>query len=129
MYGESKKGVYRQETTEVGSFPANGFGLHDMHGNVWEWCQDDYEKNYQANNKNFQQDANKVTANAVMLVSASFAPNILLANNSQYKSLRGGSWGNYPFNCRSAIRFLNHSRVYHYFSFGFRVVCVFGRTL
>ena len=129
VYGESKKGVYRQETTEVGSFPANGFGLHDMHGNVWEWCQDDYEKNYQANNKNFQQDANKVTANAVMLVSASFAPNILLANNSQYKSLRGGSWVSIPNNCRSAIRVNDYRRDDHDYTFGFRVVCVFGRTL
>ena len=135
VYGESKKGVYRQETTEVGSFPANGFGLHDMHGNVWEWCQDDYEKNYQANNKNFQQDANKVTANAVTLVSASFAPNILLANNSQYKSLRGGSWASFPNECRSAIRvkglrwdFWGDREERNKWS-GFRVVCVFGRTL
>ncbi|NQZ60588.1 bifunctional serine/threonine-protein kinase/formylglycine-generating enzyme family protein [Crocosphaera sp.] len=129
VYGESKKGVYRQETTEVGSFPANGFGLHDMHGNVWEWCQDDYEKNYQANNKNFQQDANKVTANAVTLVSASFAPNILLANNSQYKSLRGGSWVSIPNNCRSAIRVNDYRREDRNDNGGFRVVCVFGRTL
>ena len=129
VYGESKKGVYRQETTEVGSFPANGFGLHDMHGNVWEWCQDDYEKNYQANNKNFQQDANKVTANAVTLVSASFAPNILLANNSQYKSLRGGSWVSIPNNCRSAIRVNDYRRDDEDYTFGFRVVCVFGRNL
>ena len=129
VYGESKKGVYRQETTEVGSFPANGFGLHDMHGNVWEWCQDDYEKNYQANNKNFQQDANKVTANAVTLVSASFAPNILLANNSQYKSLQGGSWVSIPNNCRSAIRVNDYRREDRNDNGGFRVVCVFGRTL
>ncbi len=45
-YNNGPKGEYREETTDVGLFPANDWGLYDMHGSLWEWCEDDYHSDY-----------------------------------------------------------------------------------
>lgn len=101
-YGSGVKGVYRDQTTDVGSFPPNAFGLYDMHGNVWEWCLDHWHENYQGA---------PIDGSAWMI-----------GGNSDRRLLRGGSWGTFPWHCRSACRFhdLPDDRSDY---IGFRVVC------
>ncbi|MBW4625025.1 MAG: formylglycine-generating enzyme family protein [Brasilonema octagenarum HA4186-MV1] len=94
--------VHRQQTTEVGSFPANAFGLCDLHGLVWEWCADYEHEDYQ---------------NAPSNGSA-----WLNDGNSEYRILRGGSWDSFPRFCRSASRFSSDANTIDK-EFGFRVVC------
>ncbi len=115
-YGQGPKGVYREETTEVGSFEvANNFGLYDMHGNVYEWCLDDWHDNY---------------TDAPADGSAWFSSDDKLSDKTGRAVLRGGSWVNNPQSCRSASR-NDDNRVERdliNLNFGFRVVCVVGRT-
>jgi formylglycine-generating enzyme required for sulfatase activity len=102
-YGSAPKGNSLQQTTDVGSFPANAFGLYDMHGNVWEWCQDSWHKNYSGMPTNGSAWVNN--------------------NDNRYRMLRGGSWFSLPWDCRCAFRFGNE-RKYRYSFIGFRVVLV-----
>ena len=112
-YGQEPKGVYREETTEVGSFGvANNFGLYDMHGNVYEWCLDDWHDNY---------------TDAPADGSAWFSSDDKLSDKTGRAVLRGGSWIYNPQYCRSAYRLFNN-RDNHDYNIGFRVVCVVGRT-
>ncbi|MGI0488887.1 SUMF1/EgtB/PvdO family nonheme iron enzyme, partial [Pantanalinema rosaneae CENA516] len=116
-YNNGPEGVNRGETTEVGSFPANAWGLYDMHGNVWEWCADDWHQNYVD-----KPDALKENGNQPWLLAEP------LAEQDTARSLRGGSWYVNPRNCRSAVRSYGHPGV-RGFNLGFRVVCRAARTL
>ncbi|PAX51496.1 formylglycine-generating enzyme family protein [Brunnivagina elsteri] len=112
-YGAGVKGTNRGETTVVGSFGvANAFGLYDMHGNVWEWCADQWHKNYEG----------APTDGSAWIENSE--------NNNQSRLLRGGSWVDNPDYCRSAYRY-NLNPAYDSDFIGFRVVCgVFSsRTL
>jgi formylglycine-generating enzyme required for sulfatase activity len=99
-YKSAPKGKYREQTTDVGTFPPNAFGLYDMHGNVWEWCEDDWHENY------INAPTDGIDWNSW--------------SGSNEKIVRGGSWYNYPSNCRSANRLWN-SRVDRYYYLGFRL--------
>jgi formylglycine-generating enzyme required for sulfatase activity len=107
-YGSGPKGEYRQQTTDVGSFPANAFGLYDMHGNVWEWCLDHWHQTYEG----------APTDSRAWLSS----------DDNASRLLRGGSWFFNPWYCRSANR-LWGARDGSYDVIGFRVVCASSWTL
>ena len=109
-YGRGSQGEYRRETTPVGSFPANDFGLHDMHGNHWEWCLDHNHNSY---------DGAPIDGSAWIDENS---------EENQLRILRGGSWSLIPMYCRSAVRDLSHhsDRLNFY---GFRVICELPRTL
>jgi formylglycine-generating enzyme required for sulfatase activity len=83
-YGAEPKGTYRQKTTAVGGFPANSFGLYDMHGNELEWCQDVSHDNY----------------NGAPTDGSAWET----GGNSKSRVQRGGSWADYEASCRSAYR-------------------------
>ncbi|MDX2256019.1 MAG: formylglycine-generating enzyme family protein [Pseudanabaenaceae cyanobacterium bins.39] len=106
VYGMGEKGEYREETTAVGSFKvANEFGLYDMHGNVWEWCEDDWHDNYKG----------APTDGSVWMDAKS------KESNKNRHPLRGGSWFNVPRYCRSACR-LNDLLDGRADTIGFRVI-------
>ncbi|ODH00350.1 hypothetical protein A4S05_33540 [Nostoc sp. KVJ20] len=107
-YASAPKGKYRQKTTEVGSFPPNAFGLCDMHGNVWEWCQDTWHNSYKG----------APTDGSAWIED----------NDNENQLLRGGSWNYSPGYCRSAFRY-GSTHDDHDVNIGFRVVCAAGRIL
>ncbi|MDX2201589.1 MAG: formylglycine-generating enzyme family protein [Hyphomicrobiaceae bacterium] len=83
-YGRPNGGIYRQKTVDTGTMPKNAFGLHEMHGNVWEWVEDCYRDSY---------------ARAPSDGSA------VEERNCKLRILRGGSWNYQPVALRAAYRY------------------------
>ena len=83
-YNGAEKGENRERTTPVGTFPPNAFGLHDMHGNVWEWCLDTYQPNY--------------------LTAPTDGTPVLDPGDSAKRVMRGGAWDYVAKACRSSVR-------------------------
>jgi len=98
-YGSGQQGTYRQKTTDVGTFPRNGFGLYDMHGNAWEWVQDCYKPSY---------DGAPSDGSPVKQAQC------------ELRVLRGGAWNYYPKLLRSAYRYATPADI-RLNNFGFRV--------
>jgi formylglycine-generating enzyme required for sulfatase activity len=102
-YGGADDGEYLEQTSCVGSYPANGFGLYDMHGNVWEWCADWYAAEFYR--------------------AAGQQPNPVNDEPASARVLRGGGWGNYGKSCRSAYRDWDGPGTRHRYA-GFRLAAV-----
>ena len=108
-YADGPKGEYREETTPVDHFGiANAFGLSDMHGNVYEWCQDYWHDTYEG----------APTDGSAWVEDG----------DSSRHVIRGGSWDAFPGDCRSAYRY-GYYPVYDDVILGFRVVCSSPRSL
>jgi formylglycine-generating enzyme len=86
-------------TAPVGQFQPNAWGMYDMHGNACEWCADWYDGKYYGNSRTDDPAG---------------------PSSGTSRVLRGGSWGNRPFNCRSAYRDWD-SPDFRRFTTGFRV--------
>ncbi|NJA04408.1 formylglycine-generating enzyme family protein [Methylococcaceae bacterium WWC4] len=84
-YAGGEPGEYRQRTVPVKSLPANPWGLHEMHGNVWEWCKDG-RRQYGA---------------------AAQSDPLGASGQDQPRVFRGGSWDFHAWRSRSAIRYAN----------------------
>jgi formylglycine-generating enzyme required for sulfatase activity len=89
-YANGPDGEFREHTTPVGSFPANPWGLHDMHGNVWEWCLDRWHpspRHGPSDGQPWLEPSSEVPPEA-----------------RDWRLLRGGYCFGHPSRCRSAYR-------------------------
>ena len=109
-YADTSKGKYRECTVNVDSFTPNAWGLYQMHGNVWEWCLDEFHDSYSEKPARLKSNGNEVWGE-------------LKVNEEDNRAyiLRGGSWYLNAIACRSALRYWDFARG-QVNTLGFRVV-------
>lgn len=89
-------------TSPAGAFPANGYGLHDMAGNLWQWCWDWFDQDWYANSQAIQDNTRGPVGGS-------------------YRVLRGGVWNDVADSSRCAFR-VTYNPDYRGYYFGFRCV-------
>ena len=104
--GSNVSGVHFQQTTPVKMYPANAWGLHDVHGNVWEWCFDHWHDNYAGAPDDCRPWLEKDDLELL-----------------RERVMRGGSWNSEAVECSAACRSFSAPHVTDE-KLGFRVVCL-----
>ena len=125
VYKNEPEGKGQGRTSSVKRFPANAFGLYDLHGNAREWCADPWHRSYEdapQDSRVWDENNNDNRYNKI----PEYLKDLLMDERTHV--LRSGSWYFIPRGCRSAYRFSSNANDCND-NFGFRLACSFSRNL